>query len=154
IADAMRVRWGREDGWLQFRSASFYNDRLKEVPNRLLRRWADSRKQRGALSLDDVVEIAQLPDAQLDAREMGEGAKRCFGLAEWELPRQTPLRPPLRFLAALQPPQRQQAVSQVGLGFRQMTLAQQQAFIALALGAQADRLRSLEELADASLRVD
>src|SRR5205807_3424879 len=33
LADALRLRWNHEDGWLRFRSSSFYNDRLKEVPN-------------------------------------------------------------------------------------------------------------------------
>src|SRR2546425_1138914 len=52
LADAMRLRWNREDGWLQFRSASFYNDRAKEVPNRLLSRWAAARREHGFLILD------------------------------------------------------------------------------------------------------
>ena len=47
----MRLRWRREaetragGAWLEFRSASFYDDRLKEVPNRLLDRWATARRQ-------------------------------------------------------------------------------------------------------------
>ena len=46
LADAMRLRWHREreGGWLQFRSTSYYHDRLKEVPNRLLRRWQAVRR--------------------------------------------------------------------------------------------------------------
>ena len=62
----MRLRWTRDsapgagsgEAWLQFRSASFFHDRLKEVPNRLLERWAESRKRNGALTLDDLIEIA------------------------------------------------------------------------------------------------
>src|SRR5262249_7385329 len=74
LADTMRVRWDKEASWLQFRSPTFYDDRLKEVPNRLLARWAAARQRQGMLTLDDLVEIAQLPDAQLDAAEMSEGA--------------------------------------------------------------------------------
>src|SRR6266581_4937975 len=54
LAPTMRLRWNKEaitattltqgngtvrppaPGWLQFRSAGYYDDRLKEVPNRLL----------------------------------------------------------------------------------------------------------------------
>jgi hypothetical protein len=40
LCDAMRLRWTLADGnWLQFRSASYYDDRVKEVPNRLLSGW-------------------------------------------------------------------------------------------------------------------
>jgi len=44
----MGLRWSLADGnWLQFRSAGYYNDRLKEVPNRLLTRWAAAREAQG-----------------------------------------------------------------------------------------------------------
>jgi RNA polymerase sigma-70 factor, ECF subfamily len=43
LADTMRLRWHQDADWLQFRSASFYDDRLKEVPNRLLSRWSIKR---------------------------------------------------------------------------------------------------------------
>src|SRR5207247_2267430 len=81
----MLMRWSKEGNWVRFRTIAFYNDRLKEVPNRLLERWAASRKQHGALTLDDLIEIAQLSDAQLDSRETGEGAWLCSGLEEWFL---------------------------------------------------------------------
>jgi hypothetical protein len=154
IAGAMRVRWSREGGWLQFRSRSFYYDRLKEVPNRLLARWAGARRRQGALTLDDLVEIAQLSDAQLDAAEMAEGARMCFGLAEWELPRNWALRRHLRYLAGFTPAQRQEAMSPAGLPFPRMSLAQQQGFIAHALGPSDEPLQSVDELAGATLRVD
>ena len=135
--------------WLQFRSSGYYNDRLKEVPNRLLARWAASRRQHGALTLDDLLEIAQLPEAQLDATDMAEGARECWGLAEWNLSRGWFQRPHLRYLAQLTPAQRQQALSASGLAFTQMSPAQQQQFISL----RAQNIQSLEELAGATLRV-
>ena len=46
--------------WLEFRSMSFYDDRLKEVPNRFLSRWAGSRREQGTLTLDDLCEIVAL----------------------------------------------------------------------------------------------
>ena len=39
LSDTMRLRWHKDGPWLQFRSTSFYDDRIKEVPNRLLVRW-------------------------------------------------------------------------------------------------------------------
>jgi hypothetical protein len=154
LADAMRLRWKKEGGWLQFRSASYFNDRLKEVPNRLLARWAASRKEHGALTLDDLIEIAQLSDAQLDGAEMAEGARFCTGLAEWDLARNRAARPHLRFLAGLTPAQRQAVASATGLPYTGMSLAQQQQFLSLALGSRADRLPSLRALDRAAMRVD
>jgi hypothetical protein len=151
MADEIRLRWNKEGGWLQFRSSSYYHDRLKEVPNRMLRRWESARRQHGTLTLDDLVEIAQLPDPQLDGAEMAEGAKSCFGLAEWDLGSDKGLRRHLRYLATFTPTQRQEATSTSGLAFTKMSLAQQQQFIASAYGAP---LQSLEDLSGAVLRVD
>jgi hypothetical protein len=154
LTDATRLRWNKEGDWPQFRSASFFNDRLKEVPNRLLTRWAASRRQHGALTLDDLVEIAQLPDAQLDADDMAEGAKECFGLLEWYQGRKRLLRPHLRYLSGFTPAQRHEAMSSTGLAFARMSLDQQQGFIARALLPGAEPLQSVDELAGAALRVE
>jgi hypothetical protein len=151
LADAMHLRWKKEESWLQFRSTSYFNDRLKEVPNRLLARWAAARRQCGFLTLDDLIEIAQLPDAQLNAHEMAEGGRLCFGLAEWDLTRHN-LRPQLRYLAQFTPAQREEAMSS-GLPFTKMSLAQQQQFLVVALGSS-EPLQSLEELKGATLRVE
>src|SRR5712692_1254596 len=134
LADTMRLRWSKDldhgaGGWLQFRSADFYNDRLKEVPNRLLFRWAASRREHGALTLDDLIEISQLTDAQLDSSPMAEGARVLYGLEEWDLTRRSEMRPNWRFLASLSPEQRQAAQSTSGLLFTRMSLAQQQEFL-------------------------
>jgi hypothetical protein len=156
LADVMHLRWAREGEWLQFRSASYYDDRGKEVPNRFLSRWATSRRQRGFLSLDELVEIAGLPDAQLDGGEMAEGARDCFGLAEWDLARNGNLRPHLRYLAGFTPEQRQRAMSDAGLPFAAMPLREQQQFIANAVldHSLSGPFQSLEELAGATLRVE
>jgi hypothetical protein len=163
LADRMRLRWKREASsggvWLQFRSASFYNDRLKEVPNRHLTRWAASRRKHGHLTLDDLIEIAQLPDTQLDAADMGEGAKEYWGLKEWDLAQSAPtsspasIRPHLRALAAFTPAQRQEMLGPAGFPLARMSLAQQQQFIAFALEFDSAPLQSLDELAGATLRV-
>jgi hypothetical protein len=154
LADTMRMRWSRDGAWLQLRSTSYYDDRRKEVPNRLLTRWAAARRQQGMLTLDDLVEIGQLPDAQLDATEMAEGAKASFGLIEWDLGCNWRLRSHLRFLGGFTPEQRQEAMAPAGLAFTRMPLAQQQRFLTLALGSGGDGLQSLEELAGSALRVE
>jgi hypothetical protein len=152
LADAMRARWSKDGTWLQFRSASYYDDRLKEVPNRLLNRWAAAKREHGWLTLDELVEIAQLSDAQLDGKEMAEGARECLGLKEWDLTRSGNLRSELRYLAQFTPEQRQEMQRPSGLLLSRMSLTQQQGFIS--------RLRSpspigsLEELAGATLRVE
>ena len=96
---------------------SYYDDRLKEVPNRPLERWAAARAQNGLLTLEELVEIAQLPDAQLQGADMAEGARECYGLAEWDLIRNHLVLPNLRYLAGFTPGQRQEAMSPTGLLF-------------------------------------
>ena len=152
LADTMRMRWSKEGNWVRFRTIAFYNDRLKEVPNRLLERWAASRKQHGALTLDDLIEIAQLSDAQLDSRETGEGAWLCSGLEEWFLASH-PLRYHLRFLGGLSPAQRRQAQTDAGLPFTQMSLPQQQQFLALAVEKDDLQKLRLADLAGPRLQV-
>jgi RNA polymerase sigma-70 factor (ECF subfamily) len=159
VCDTMRVRWNKEagaregDSWLQFRSMTFYHDRLKEVPNRLLARWSAARQARGTLTLEDLVEITQLPDAPLNASGMAEGIKECWGLPEWDLARSEFVLATLRFLAQLTPAQRQEVQSSHGLLFTKMTPAQQQAFFSRQLPGQPE-LHSLEQLAGTALRVD
>jgi RNA polymerase sigma-70 factor (ECF subfamily) len=162
LCDTLRLRWNREGDWLQFRSMSYYDDRVKEVPNRLLEHWAAVRRQHGGLRLDDLVEIAGLTDAQLQGAQMAEGAKECYGLDEWDLARDRLVLPGLRYLAGFTPEQRRKAESEAGLSFAEMSLVQQQGFLARRWPAKLvgtgtpnpARLPSLEELADAVLRVD
>jgi hypothetical protein len=162
LADRMRLRWSRDSGahdaglWLELRSMSFYDDRLKEVPNRLLSRWAASRRAHGRLTLDDLCEIAQLPDTQLDGDEMAAGARELWGLKEWDLARSKLLRPHLRFLGSLTPDQRQATLRTEGLAFEQMSLSQQQQFVALGEHGSTEPLPllSLEALAGGTLRVE
>jgi RNA polymerase sigma-70 factor (ECF subfamily) len=159
LADAMRLRWNRDPGngggsaWLQFRSSQFFNDRLKEVPNRWLVRWSAARRRHGMLLLDDLLEIAALPDAQLNGKDMADGAKEIWGLSEWELPVREHLRPHLRFLGGLSPEQRQMALSSTGLPFNRMSLAQQQQFLSFLLHPDAPQLPSQTLLSGCVLRV-
>jgi hypothetical protein len=154
----MRLRWNKEEGWLQFRSATYYQDRPKEVPHRLLALWSAARRQQlgagggGGLTLDQLAEMAQLSDAQLEGEAMAEGAMEIWGLKEWRLLRSGQLREHARFLGEFTPAQRQEMLSAAGLPFTKMSLSQQQGFLARALKGRP--LRSLEELEGATLRVD
>ena len=48
LADGMRLHWSKDGSWLRFRSTSYYDDRLKEVPhNRLLARSGNSAATAG-----------------------------------------------------------------------------------------------------------
>lgn len=162
-ADALRLRWRKEDDWLQFRSATYFQDRLKEVPTRLLSRWAQERSDAGVrrrvpaervmgwLALDELIEIAGLSDAQLDGSDMAEGARTIWGLEEWDLARNPKLRPHWRFLAMLTPAQRQEAAGPAGLALTRLTLSQQQQFLRLGLGTSTGSL-GMPELAAACLK--
>jgi hypothetical protein len=150
----MRLRWTKDGRWLQFRSATFYHDRLQEVPNRLLAHWSAARREQTMLLLDDLLEIVQLTDTQLDAAEMSEGARLCHGLLEWDLARTRHLRPHLRYLAGFTAEQRRDMMRPSGLAFTRMTLAQQQQFLAFTLSHRSDTLEvTPEDLAQAVLRV-
>jgi hypothetical protein len=153
VADVMRLRWTKADGFLRFRSAGFFNDRLKEVPNRLLERWAASRKQHGILTTDDLTEIGQLTDAQLNGQAMGEGAVACFGLREWEIGASRQLRPHWRFLAGFSPALRKQFWGEKGLTFGQLPGYLQQQLVTL-ITPPGSRvvIASPEQLADAKMK--
>jgi hypothetical protein len=157
LGDAMRLRWKKEGDWLQFRSMSFYEDRPKEVPNRLLSRWAAARRKQGFLTLDNLSEIAQLSEAQLAGADMAEGAQYCWGLTEWVLFRNPWRRPVWRFLAEFTPEQRQKMASGTGLPFSEMSRVQQQRFLSFASIAsyyeEDSPLQSPSELEGAALRV-
>jgi hypothetical protein len=90
----------------------------------------------------------------LDAASVGEKARECFGLAEWDLARNPVMRSHLRLLAELSPAQRQQALTPEGLPLTRLSLAQQQRVLPLALGPAIDQVRSLEELTGTRVRVD
>jgi RNA polymerase sigma-70 factor (ECF subfamily) len=161
LGETMRLRWRLEEEttasgagkrWLQIRSATYYHDRLKEVPNRLLTRWAEVRRRHGMLPLDNLVEIARLSDAQLDGEEMRQGAIEWWGIPEWRLLRSRDFHPHVRFLGEFTSEQRQMMMRVGGLPFDKMSLAQQQAFLAHAV--KGEPLRSFDELAGATLRVD
>ena len=154
LSETMRFRWTEEENFLNFRSARFFYDRQKEIPDRLLERWADSRRKNKRLTVNDFVEIARLSDAQLDSNVIAAGVMANFKLQEWEVARSTNLRPHWRFLGQLAPVSRQAAVEGNGLNFEQLPLGQRLLFAALAFDTPHSKKEpNMDELAGATLRV-
>jgi hypothetical protein len=121
------------------RSTSFFWDKLKEVPNRRLRRWAEIRREHGALPLQEVLDMVELSDRQLESEAIGTGVVHCWGLEEWGLfGKVRPagragmlgkhVRPYYRLAASLTPGQLQGALGPNGLAWSALSPAQQQAF--------------------------
>ena len=83
-ADGLGVRWKKDGDFLLCRSTSYFWDKQKEVPRRLLDRWLlDSRSKEG-LPLDDLLEMANCSDVQLDSLRVALTLFDCWGLNEWE----------------------------------------------------------------------
>src|SRR5260370_39812498 len=83
IGDALGVRWKKDGDFITGRSTSYFWDKVKEVPNRYLQRWIHVRDTNGGLSLADMLEMASLPDEELDSRLVGEAIGHCWGLPGW-----------------------------------------------------------------------
>jgi hypothetical protein len=83
LGDGMGVRWKKDGEFLLGRSTSFFWDKLKEVPDRLLVHWQEDRDRQGALPLEDLVAMAALSDEQVGSRTVGLGITHCRGLDEW-----------------------------------------------------------------------
>ncbi len=135
VGDQLDARWRLDGEFLLARGTGYYWDKLKEVPNRHLRRWHETRAKEGALPLEQVLELATLTDAQLDSERVGQAVQHCWGIHEWEIlgggqavtarQRQRD-RAHYRLLAALTPPQLRQALSAQGLPVKALLPAQQQ----------------------------
>jgi hypothetical protein len=138
LGDAMGLRWKKEGDFLVARSTAFFWEKLKEVPNRTLARWQAARAATGALPLEEVLEIASLPDQQLDSATVGKGIEHCWGIGEWSLfgmgvrhggPWPQDRRICARLLTLLSPEQLRRAFQPEGLPFSALGEAQQREFV-------------------------
>lgn len=128
--DELGARWKRDGEYLLCRSTSFFWDKQKEVPNRLLERWTHDATEQGGLPFADLVEMASLSDQQLDSKRVADLVSHCWDLKEWNL-MDTPMgyyaaRPWLRLLAELPVSYRERARSEEGLALGQIPPAHQQ----------------------------
>jgi hypothetical protein len=114
VSGEARLNWRASEGWITFRTASFFNDRLKEIPARHLDRWAKARKESGWLTPEALAEIASLADSQIESRHISDGAVAVHGLKEWRLVQGT-LLPAWRLLATLPKSSRSVVTAEGGL---------------------------------------
>jgi hypothetical protein len=129
VGDTLGARWRKEGEFLLGRTTSYFWDRMQEVPNRYLQRWARSRETSGGLPFADFLEMATLSDQQLGGEGMKQGVIHYWGLREWGLLSAAtvpPQAPYPRFLATLTPEQRRRALEPGGLPLRELTPAQRQ----------------------------
>ena len=150
LGDTLGLRWKQDGGVLLGRSTSYFWDKLKEVPNRSLKRWRESAERAGGLPLGDLLSMTSSPDEQLDSAVVGQAVRHCWGLPEWRLLRspQSPTRELARLLAALPPAALQSALSEAGLTCRELPRSAQRQLAELApselldgIPAEAIRLR-------------
>jgi hypothetical protein len=142
-ADGLGARWRKEGSFILCRSTGYFWDKLKEIPNRLLRHWQEDSTKHGGLPLDDILEISTLSDAQLNTKAMGRAIAHCWGLDEWEVIASGPfytagrlwdgryVRPYVRFLNVLSLEQRKRAAGPEGIGMADLTPPQQDAYFRL-----------------------
>lgn len=140
LCDKMRVHWDHKEGWLHFRSTSYFVDRVTEIPNPLLSRWCAMRKKAGYMTPEIMMEVAQLSNEQLDNSFLHGGPGALFGLREWYGAGSVYMRPHWRFLSCLTPDMRKQALG-AGLDISKLSIAQQGRYFALCLAAENDRSR-------------
>jgi hypothetical protein len=131
VSDALGVRWSRDGDFLLCRGTSYYWDKLKEVPNRLLQRWIASRDANGGLPLADFLEMAALSDQQLDSVVVSEAIAHCWGLESIRNLRHPHSRRTARFFATLTTDQQHRAMMPAGVPIRQLTPTQQQGALQL-----------------------
>ena len=154
LSDRMRMRWKQDSGWLAFRGAAYCYDRLKEVPQRLLARWADARRKSGMLTVSELTEIAALNDTQLDSEDMAEGAWAIYGLNEWAWVQNRRCRDHWRLLTDLPAQLLDAVIGADGMALSDMPALREQQCIALLLAPQASGLQlRLQDFVGASLRV-
>jgi hypothetical protein len=118
VADALKSDWQPDGDFLRFRRFDDYTERTLDIPNRLLEKWVADRQGPG-LTLDDLAEMAALPDEALDRPEISAALQWKLGLNEgWSLASMA--RKSLRFYALLTPEQRQKMKSSAGIALSEM----------------------------------
>lgn len=150
--DALHLRWNTGDGWLTFRTAGFFNERPKEIPNRLLDRWTALRVKNGSLTLADLAGVvAELSDTQLDATSAAEAIKTLYGLQEWDSVRADNLRGTWRMLASVSPGTLRQVIANGKLTYSEIPLTAQQQWARITLGERPDPNVTAADLEDSTL---
>jgi hypothetical protein len=118
-------RWDRQGKLIRLRSRTWFLDRPREIPVRLVRQWKEQQEQHGALPLNTYLEMATtLTDAQLDGLNTFSPEMNSLNLFEVSRGRHS-----LRLYASLSPAQRQQLGHGGILTVAQLTLLQRRLFL-------------------------
>jgi hypothetical protein len=150
LGDTLGLRWKQDGGVLLGRSTSYFWDKLKEVPNRSLKRWREDVQREGGLPLDDLLSMSGAPDEQLDSAVVGQVMRHCRDLSEWSLltAPQNSTRGLARMLASLPPGILESTLTEKGLPCSELPRPAQRQLADLApsellsaISAEAVRLR-------------
>jgi hypothetical protein len=134
VGDTLGVRWTKDGAFVLGRSTRYYWDKLREVPNRYLQRWARDRDENGGLPFTDFLEMATMSDPQLDSAAVAEGIEHYRDLREWAHLGGSPNlwgRQHARLLATLTPAHLNRTLQPGGIPFKELTPAEQQGVIQL-----------------------
>lgn len=160
VADHLGARWSydSEGGCVLGKSMSWFWDKRKEIPNRLLTRWLTEKRRTGGLSLRTITEMANLSDAQLDSVVGLQALRHCQGLSELQLVGANSggwrdffvaRRELLRALANASPETLRQVVTPEGIPFQALDIACRSKVL-----KALDYLVHAENLLPATLRID
>jgi hypothetical protein len=111
-ADTLKSNWDADGDFLRFRRVNYYAEREMDVPNRLLKKWAADRKATGYLPLDDLAEVAALPEPLLNQPDFVGAVLLKWKLDDWVIARDA--RTALQMYALLNPQQRTEIQSNQG----------------------------------------
>ena len=158
VADALASRWKMEGAFLACRTANFFWNRMKEVPNHLLTRWQQNSLNPQGLPLNDFLEMADLSEAQLDSQIVGDAVTYCWGLNEWDalgrpIGYYTP-RPFARYLAHLSPALRQQFITPEGVAFSDLSGDDRAEFVRAAQAVGKNSYIDFENMATCRYRME
>ena len=128
IAGETSYDWTYSGGFVRFRSRTWFLDELRDVPERLIKRWKDLKEKQGRLYFQDYVGlVSSLTDDQLDGLSEAGASNPLSEDAAVALR----YLPQFRFYSGLGDPQRNAAWSGAGLTMSRMTREQKQAFLRL-----------------------
>ena len=129
----LRFRWEDkeavtvENGWLVLRNVSAFLHRLEEPPPRLVRKWRESEARYGVVTIDDLLEIAELPKWQYDTVMPTGGSSGILestgGMAMWGDPKTV-----FQFIAGLEPKRRKAFLAGERIPLSAMTSQEQAAY--------------------------
>lgn len=118
-ADTLKSDWQPDGPFLRFHRFDASIQRALEPPNRLLEHWKQDRERHGYLTLDDLSEMAALPDDVLTNMNGNRILAIKWGLAD-EHPAGS-MATELRFYADLSPLQKAEAQQAPGLPLGELT---------------------------------